>query len=143
VFQQIRALTAFVAAYTVCVAPVLVKNWSVSGSPTIQGYGGLNVYIGNSPLHDGRATFRLGAGWDALNSEAPRAGISDPVAQDRYYLSKAFSVCSRRNRCGSFRPRNHATATPITSSPVSRRSFARFRPSGSRFRWHASAFWPS
>jgi tetratricopeptide (TPR) repeat protein len=50
----------------------------------------LNAYIGNSPLHDGRATFRLGSGWDALNAEAPLAGVSDPAAQDRYYLKKTW-----------------------------------------------------
>jgi tetratricopeptide (TPR) repeat protein len=87
-FGQFRSLVAFGAAVMLVIAPVLLKTWSGSGSPSIQGYGGLNFYIGNSPLHDGRATFRLGAGWDALNSEAPRAGISDPAAQDRYYLSK-------------------------------------------------------
>ena len=44
----------------------------------------LNVYIGDSPLHEGRATFRLGDGWDALNADALRAGVSDPAAQDRF-----------------------------------------------------------
>ncbi len=72
-----------------------MKSWSTSGAFSLQGYGGLNFYIGNSPLHDGRATFRLGSGWDALNSEAPRAGISDPVAQDRYYVSKALEEIAR------------------------------------------------
>ena len=46
----------------VVMSPVLAKNWSVSRSLSIQGYGGLNAYIGDSPRHDGRATFRLGAG---------------------------------------------------------------------------------
>ena len=84
------AVMALVAACAIVVAPALLKSWSRSGGIGLQGYGGLNFYIGNSPLHDGRATFRLGAGWDALNSEAPRAGIRDPVAQDRYYVAKAL-----------------------------------------------------
>lgn len=76
------------AACLTILVPVLAKTWSTSRSLSIQGYGGLNAYIGNSPLHDGRPTFRLGAGWDALNSEAPRSGIADAAAQDRYYLEK-------------------------------------------------------
>jgi Flp pilus assembly protein TadD len=82
---------SFVFALAIVVSPVLAKNYAVSQTLSIQGYGGLNVYIGNSPLHDGRATFRLGKGWDALNSEAMRSGITDPAAQDRYYLRKTFS----------------------------------------------------
>jgi Flp pilus assembly protein TadD len=89
------AVLALAAAFGLVVAPALWKNWSGSGSFGLQGYGGLNFYIGNSPLHDGRATFRLGAGWDALNSEAPRAGIRDPVAQDRYYVAKALGEIGR------------------------------------------------
>src|SRR4029453_10375788 len=67
-----RRVWIFAACVLVVVAPALAKNWATSRTLGIQGYGGLNVYIGNSPLHDGRATFRLGAGWDALNSEATR-----------------------------------------------------------------------
>jgi tetratricopeptide (TPR) repeat protein len=85
-----RAAWALGLACVVTMFPALAKSWSTSHALSIQGYGGLNVYIGNSPLHDGRATFRLGAGWDALNSEAARAGIADPAAQDRYYLAKTW-----------------------------------------------------
>jgi tetratricopeptide (TPR) repeat protein len=85
--RPLRTAAVFAAAVLVILVPVLVKNWS-SGSPGLQGYGGLNAYIGNSPEHDGRATFRLGAGWDALNAEAARSGLADPAAQDRYYLAK-------------------------------------------------------
>lgn len=84
--------TAFVliAMCLVILAPALAKNWSVSRSLSVQGYGGLNVYIGNSPRHDGRPTFRLGAGWDALNAGPLRAGATDPASQDRYYLEKTL-----------------------------------------------------
>jgi len=81
-------LVAFVMSASLFVVPVVAKNYVTSGTLSIQGYGGLNVYIGNSPLHDGRATFRLGGGWDALNSEAMRSGLSDAASQDRYYLNK-------------------------------------------------------
>jgi tetratricopeptide (TPR) repeat protein len=83
-----RRKLEFILAFSIVLLPFLIKNWTTSGTLSLQGYGGLNVYIGNSPLHDGRATFRLGGGWDALNSEALRAGIVDPRAQDRYYLTK-------------------------------------------------------
>jgi tetratricopeptide (TPR) repeat protein len=85
------SLVSFVSCAAIIVLPVIAKNYALSGTPSIQGYGGLNVYIGNSPLHDGRATFRIGKGWDALNSEAMRAGVTDPSAQDRYYLRKTFA----------------------------------------------------
>jgi Flp pilus assembly protein TadD len=81
----------FVAACLLVVSPALAKNWSVSRSLSVQGYGGMNFYIGNSPRHTGRPTFRLGAGWDALNSEASRAGIADPASQDRYYVTKTLT----------------------------------------------------
>lgn len=91
------ALAATCAAATMAVMlPAVAKSAAASGTLSLQGYGGLNVYIGNSPLHDGRATFRLGAGWDALNSEARRAGVKDPVAQDRYYLAKTWREISDR-----------------------------------------------
>ena len=86
----------FAGACVLVVAPALAKSWSVSHSLAVQGYGGLNVYIGNSPNHDGRALFRLGAEWDALNAEASRAGISDPTAQDRYYLSKTVTEIAQQ-----------------------------------------------
>ena len=86
---------ALAAAFFITIAPALARNWTVSGSLSLQGYGGMNVYIGNSPLHDGRPTFRLGAGWDALNADALRAGIVDPAAQDRYYLAKTAGEIRR------------------------------------------------
>ncbi len=90
-FVPFVPVVSFVFTAAVFVLPVVAKNYAVSHTVSIQGYGGLNVYIGNSPLHDGRATFRLGKGWDALNSEAMRAGITDPAAQDRYYLQKTLN----------------------------------------------------
>jgi Flp pilus assembly protein TadD len=91
--RQPRAIAAagwLVAACVLVMSPVLARNWSVSRSLSIQGYGGLNVYIGNSPLHVGRSVFRLGGGWDALNAEASHAGVSDPAAEDRYYIRKTL-----------------------------------------------------
>jgi tetratricopeptide (TPR) repeat protein len=90
------ALAAYlVVAALLVVSPAALENWSVSRSLSIQGYGGLNFYIGNSPLHAGRSVLRLGAGWDALNAEASRAGIADPAAQDRYYVAKTLAEIRR------------------------------------------------
>ena len=88
--QPVTRAAVLVLAVLLAISPALAKNWSASHILGIQGYGGLNFYIGNSPLHTGRATFRVGGGWDALNSEASRAGLSDPSAQDRYYISKTL-----------------------------------------------------
>jgi tetratricopeptide (TPR) repeat protein len=84
----VRPAAAAALACVVAIGPVIAKNWSSAGTLSIQGYGGLNAYIGNSPMYDGRATFRLGSGWDRLNAEATRAGAAEPMAQDRYYLAK-------------------------------------------------------
>lgn len=81
---------ALVAGTAVVTLPVLLVNHSASGTFTIQGFGGLNLYIGNSPLHSGLPSFRLGRGWDALDSEAYRHGIVDPAAQDRYYVARTL-----------------------------------------------------
>jgi 4-amino-4-deoxy-L-arabinose transferase-like glycosyltransferase len=88
--RRAAIVASFLAAICVVLAPAVLKNWSDSRTLNIQGFGGLNFYIGNSPLHNGRAVFRLGAGWDELNSEAQRAGIKDPQSQDRYYIRKTF-----------------------------------------------------
>jgi Flp pilus assembly protein TadD len=88
--RRLAVTTAIVCGAFVVLAPALIKNWSASRTFGVQGFGGLNFYIGNSPLHNGRPVFRLGAGWDALNSEAERAGITDQAAQDRYYIRKTF-----------------------------------------------------
>jgi tetratricopeptide (TPR) repeat protein len=81
-------IAALVGSFCLVLAPALVANWEASRTLGVQGYGGLNFYIGNSPLHNGRAVFRVGGGWDALTSEALRAGITDPPQQDRYYIAK-------------------------------------------------------
>ena len=96
--RQPRAWT--LAAYVVVAAllvasPAALENWSVSRTIGLQDYGGVNFYIGNSPLHAGRSVFRLGAGWDGLNAEASRAGIVDPAAQDRYYVAKTLAEIRR------------------------------------------------
>lgn len=83
-------LAWFAAPVLAIVVPVMVAIGASTRTVALQGFGGLNFYIGNSPLHSGRAEFRLGRGWDALNAEASRHGALDPAAQDRYYISKTL-----------------------------------------------------
>ena len=80
------------AAGTAClVVFVAARNASDPfGSFQLQGFAGLNFYIGNSPAGSGTATVRLGAGWENLWGEASRAGLTSPASQDRYYVRKTF-----------------------------------------------------
>ncbi|HBL28867.1 MAG TPA: hypothetical protein DD490_18695, partial [Acidobacteria bacterium] len=73
------------------VGPVVGKISRVNGAfVPVQGHGGLNFYIGNSPLGEGLPAKRLGRGWEMLATEALRAGHTTPAAQDRYYLKKTL-----------------------------------------------------
>jgi Flp pilus assembly protein TadD len=86
--RRLAVIGALIIGAGIVVAPAMVKNRVDAGTFSLQGFGGLNMYIGNSPLHSGKAEFRLGAGWDALNALARRSGAGDPIAQDRYYVRK-------------------------------------------------------
>ena len=71
--------------------PVTVANWRASGAPLlVQGHGGFNFYIGNSPSGTGLPTARPGAGWDRLEADAARNGFRLPAEQDRYFLRKTL-----------------------------------------------------
>lgn len=79
------------------VAPVVWQISRVNGAfVPVQGFGGLNFYIGNSPAGDGLPAARLGSGWERLTSEAARSGITGPAAQDRYYRQKALREIAAR-----------------------------------------------
>ena len=86
-----RAGLAAVAAAAAGLAllPVTAANWRASHAPLlVQGHGGFNFYIGNSPSGTGLPTVRPGAGWDRLEGEAARNGFRLPAEQDRYFLRK-------------------------------------------------------
>lgn len=86
-----RAGLAAVAAAAAGLAllPVTIANWLTSRAPLlVQGHGGFNFYIGNSPSGTGLPTVRPGAGWDRLEGEAARNGFRLPAEQDRYFLRK-------------------------------------------------------
>ncbi len=80
------------AAAGVVLLPVTVANFRASGAPLlVQGHGGFNFYIGNSPAGTGLPTVRPGADWDRLEGEAARGGFRLPAEQDRYFLRKTFA----------------------------------------------------
>jgi tetratricopeptide (TPR) repeat protein len=63
-----RALVAF-AAFLV-ILPVTIANWRASHAfIPVQSFGGMNVYLGNSPLRDGTASARPGGEWEALEAQ--------------------------------------------------------------------------
>jgi len=78
-------------------APVVIKISRVNGAfVPVQGFGGFNFYLGNSPDGDGLPSSRLGSGWEARQNEAARAGVSGAAAQDRYYFDKTLRQIRQR-----------------------------------------------
>jgi Flp pilus assembly protein TadD/4-amino-4-deoxy-L-arabinose transferase-like glycosyltransferase len=94
--RPVQRAVVLLAAALIVAAPFALKTWQTSGQVVTQGFGGLNFYIGNSPMHTGTPSFRPGGAFDALNSEAARSGISDPSLQDRYYVHKALAEIRER-----------------------------------------------
>ncbi|HEX6179381.1 MAG TPA: hypothetical protein VF057_13545, partial [Thermoanaerobaculia bacterium] len=81
---------AFLIAAAIPIVPVLVLNTTTGGSPAIQRAGGMNFYIGNSPLHDGTGWARPGGDWDLMRGTAWRAGVRGAASEDRYFLTHAI-----------------------------------------------------
>ncbi|MDQ6894171.1 MAG: tetratricopeptide repeat protein [Acidobacteriota bacterium] len=90
----LSALTA--AAAGLVVLPATLANVRATGTPMlVQGHGGFNFWIGNSPARDGLPSVRPGAGWDRLEGEALRAGAVTPGDQDRYFAAKTWREIRR------------------------------------------------
>jgi Tfp pilus assembly protein PilF/4-amino-4-deoxy-L-arabinose transferase-like glycosyltransferase len=85
-----RPLTTMMLGAALAITPVVVQNWRVTGVPLIQAYGGLNLYLGNTPSSDGGARARPGEQWDRLEGEASRHGTTRND-QDRYFVQKTLS----------------------------------------------------
>lgn len=61
---------AMVAAAIAVIIPVTIANWNASHAfIPIQAFGGMNVYLGDSPLRDGTASARPGGEWERLEAE--------------------------------------------------------------------------
>ena len=77
--------------------PVTLANTRASDAPLlVQGHGGFNFFIGNSPSGTGLPTARPGAGWDRLEAEAARNGFRRPGEQDGYFFRKTLAEISAR-----------------------------------------------
>src|SRR5687768_14815193 len=87
---RMRRAGAYLLGLAIVAMPVAAKNAMDGGGWRLQGKGGFNFYIGNTPGGDGLASFRLGRGWDRIEGAADRAGVSI-AAQDRFYMAKAFA----------------------------------------------------
>ena len=86
-----RRALLLVAATVVVILPVTLVNLRATGAPLlVQGHGGFNFWIGNSPSGDGLPSVRPGAGWDRAEAEAVRAGFVRPGDQDRYFVRKTL-----------------------------------------------------
>ena len=80
------------------ILPVAVANARATERPVvIQGHGGMNFYIGNSPIppRDGLPSVRPGEAWDVLEAEGTRAAARGPADADRYYYRKTFREIGR------------------------------------------------
>jgi tetratricopeptide (TPR) repeat protein len=92
-----RRAATLIAGIALVTLPIAVKNArDPHGSFQLQGHGGLNVYIGNSPAGSGMASYRLGSGWDTLAGEAARSGVADGNGEDRYYVLKTLREIASR-----------------------------------------------
>jgi len=84
-------VAGIVAAAAVIILPVTLQNLRTTGAPLlVQGHGGFNFWIGNSPARDGLRSVRPGAGWDRVEGEAVREGYLTPGDQDRYFVNKTL-----------------------------------------------------
>lgn len=87
-------LMPLIAGAAIVITPVVIENWRANGVPMIQGYGGMNFYLGNNPAGDGGARARLGGTWDELEAEASRAGVPREV-QDQFFVRRTFEEIAR------------------------------------------------
>ena len=86
-----RRALLLVAATVIAILPITLINLRATGAPLfVQGHGGFNFWIGNSPSRDGLPSVRPGAGWDRAEAEAVRAGFVRPGDQDRYFVRKTL-----------------------------------------------------
>jgi len=84
-----RRRAVFLVAMAVVIAPVTIANWrTMHAFIPIQAFGGMNTYLGNSPLRDGLASARPGGEWDVIASDAVRHGATTVTEEERYFAQK-------------------------------------------------------
>ncbi len=88
------ALSLLAAGLAVVLPVTAAMSRSTGSRFLVQGYGGLNLYMGNVGP-DGRAGgpgtpwARLGGDWDELQAKAIAAGATTAAAEDRYFVAAA------------------------------------------------------
>lgn len=88
--RRLASAGALALAALLAILPITVTMSATTGSPfLIQGYGGLNFYMGNLPGSEGVPYARPGGEWNRLEAKAIAAGASTAAAQDRYYMADA------------------------------------------------------
>jgi tetratricopeptide (TPR) repeat protein len=78
-----------VAVCVITIAPVTMVNYVTTHTfIPVQAFGGINFYLGNSPLRDGLPSARPGGDWERIEPEPLRNGIVDSQLQDRWFIEK-------------------------------------------------------
>jgi tetratricopeptide (TPR) repeat protein len=94
---RVARAAAVAAGALLVVLPVLVQVRQVAGGwLPIQGFGGLNLYMGNRAGAPGVPAARLGGEWDRLSNEPARLGITGLAAQERHFTRKAWAEARER-----------------------------------------------
>ncbi len=90
--RSMKRSAALVAAAIVVILPVTVANWRESHAfIPIQSFGGMNLYLGDSPLRDGTPSARPGGEWERLEAAAARNGAASIAGEDAYFTHKTFA----------------------------------------------------
>ena len=91
-FLPLFANRRTIIAAALTIVPVTIANWNTSHAfIPIQAFGGMNIYLGNSPLRDGKASARPGADWDRIEPQAAREGAMTIPEEDRFFIRRTVS----------------------------------------------------
>jgi tetratricopeptide (TPR) repeat protein len=96
-FLPLFANRKTILASLLTIVPVTIANWQTSHAfIPIQAFGGMNIYLGNSPLRDGKASARPGGDWDRIEPQAARQGAKTIPEEDRYFIRRTLAEIADR-----------------------------------------------
>jgi tetratricopeptide (TPR) repeat protein len=88
--RRLGAAVALLAGWLVVTLPVARSFGARFEVPFfLQGFGGLNLLMGNDPAGSGVPTARLGGAWDRLAGEAYRQGATGVAEREAFYVRAA------------------------------------------------------
>jgi len=88
----LRLALALVAGLIIVIAPVTIRNYSVSGEfVPISTNGGINLYIGNNPHPEETLTIRPGLDWERLVAMPYRLGAKTDTEAERFFVNKVVT----------------------------------------------------